>query len=179
MADVAPEALAQRLAGQRGGPCAHGFPLTIQQQEEYLGISLVNAFRPNLVYGQPIWIADPNSPGSERLNPLAFQKTGAAQQGTLGRNAIAGFGMWQADMALTREFRASDRATLQVRMEAFNAFNHPNFADPVKFMDSPLFGQSSSMLNMELGAGNPGSGLSPILQTGGPRAFQFSIRLRF
>lgn len=162
-----------------------GFPLTIQQQEEFLGISLVNAFRPNLVYGQPIWIADGNSPGGKRLNPLAFQTTpksqatGASQQGTLGRNIIPGFGMWQADAALTREFRAGDHATVQLRIEAFNAFNHPNFADPVKFMDSPLFGQSSSMLNSELGTGSPGSGLSPILQTGGPRTFQLSVRFHF
>jgi hypothetical protein len=156
-----------------------GFPITIQQEEEYIGISLINAFRPDLVYGQPIWIADPNSPGGRRLNPLAFQTTPAAQQGTLGRNAIAGFGMWQADMALSREFRAGHRATIQLRLESFNAFNHPNFADPAKFMDSPLFGQSSSMLNMELGTGSPGSGLTPTLQSGGPRAFQASIRFHF
>ncbi len=156
-----------------------GFPITIQQQEDYIGISLINAFRPDLVYGQPIWFGDAHSPGGRRLNPFAFQDTAAAQQGSLGRNIIAGFGMWQADMALAREFRAGDRATVQVRLEAFNAFNHPNFADPVKFLDSPLFGQSSSMLNMELGTGSPGSGLSPILQSGGPRAFQASIRFHF
>ena len=156
-----------------------GFPLTIQQQEEYTGISLVNAFRPDLVYGQPLWVSDANSPGGRRLNPLAFHTTPDRQQGTLGRNIIPGFGMWQVDLSVSREFRASDRVTLQFRLEAFNAFNHPNFADPVKFMDNPLFGQSSSMLNMELGTGSPGSGLSPILQSGGPRAFQASFRLHF
>jgi hypothetical protein len=156
-----------------------GFPLTIQQQEEYTGISLVNAFRPDLVYGQPLWIPDANSPGGRRLNQLAFHATPDRQQGSLGRNIIPGFGMWQADLSVSREFRAGDRVTIQFRLEAFNAFNHPNFADPVKFMDNPLFGQSSSMLNMELGTGSPGSGLSPILQSGGPRSFQASFRLHF
>jgi hypothetical protein len=156
-----------------------GFPLTIQQQEEYTGISLINAFRPDLAYGQPVWLRDRNSPGGSRLNPLAFAPTATAKQGTLGRNIIPGFGMWQADLAVSREFRASDRTVLQLRLEAFNAFNHPNFADPVKFMDSPLFGQSPSMLNLELGSGSPGSGLSPILQSGSPRMFQISLRLRF
>lgn len=156
-----------------------GFPLTIQQQEQYTGISLIDAFRPNLVYGQSIWLGDSNSPGGRRLNPLAFQNTASGQQGTLGRNAIGGFGMWQADLALSREFHAGDRAILQLRLESFNALNHPNFADPVKFMDSPLFGISASMLNMELGTGSPGSGLAPALQAGGPREFQASLRFRF
>ncbi len=156
-----------------------GFPVTVQQSEDYIGISLINAFRPNLVYGQPIWQDDANSPGGRRLNSAAFTTTAAQQQGTLGRNNIGGFGMWQADLSLSREFRVNDRAALQVRLEGFNAFNHPNFADPVKFMDSPLFGQSPSMLNMELGTGSPGSGLSPLLQSGGPRSFQLSVRLHF
>ncbi|MDR3703648.1 MAG: carboxypeptidase regulatory-like domain-containing protein [Candidatus Sulfopaludibacter sp.] len=156
-----------------------GFPITIQQSEDYIGINLINAFRPNLVYGQPLWFGDSNSPGGRRLNPFAFAPTSAAQQGSLGRNNIAGFGMWQADLALSREFRAGDRAGLQLRIEAFNALNHPNFADPVKVMDSPMFGQSSSMLNTELGTGSPGSGLSPILQSGGPRALQVSVRFHF
>ncbi len=156
-----------------------GFPITIQQSEDYNGISLTDAFRPNLVFGQPLWFGDPNSPGHRRLNPFAFATTPAGQQGNLGRNAIAGYGMWQTDLSLAREFRVADRASVQIRLEAFNALNHPNFADPVKFMDSPLFGQSASMLNMELGTGSPGSGLSPILQSGGARAFQFSLRFHF
>jgi hypothetical protein len=66
-----------------------------------------------------------------------------------------------------------------LRLEAFNAFNHPNFADPVRYLTSPIFGQSPSMLNMMLGTGSPGSGLSPILQVGGPRSLQGSIRFVF
>jgi hypothetical protein len=46
-------------------------------------------------------------------------------------------------------------------------------------MDSPFFGQSTSLLNMELGTGSPGSGLAPALQTGGPRAVQLALRFHF
>jgi len=35
------------------------------------------------------------------------------------------------------------------------------------------------MLNLMLGTGSPGSGLAPILQTGGPRSLQASLRFQF
>ena len=156
-----------------------GFPITVQQSEEYEGIALANAFRPDYMGGQPIWIADPNAPGGRRLNASAFLSLPSGVQGNLGRNVITGFGMAQVDLAVSRDFRLSDRASVQLRGSAFNALNQANLGDPVKFLDSPLFGLSTSMLNMMLSTGSPGTGLSPILQTGGPRSLQFSLRLRF
>jgi len=87
--------------------------------------------------------------------------------------------MSQLDLALRREFRLREQKRLQIRLEAFNALNQPNFADPVRYLNSPVFGQSTSMLNMMLGTGTPGSGLAPILQTGGPRTLQGSVRFQF
>ena len=87
--------------------------------------------------------------------------------------------MSQVDLAARREFRLGERRTLQFRMEAFNGLNEANFADPVRFMSSPIFGQSTSMLNLMLGTGSPGSGLAPILQTGGARSFQATLRFYF
>jgi len=156
-----------------------GFPIGVLASEEYTGVALSNAFRPNLVWGQPVWIADPNSPGGRRINPAAFQTLPAGVQGNLGRNALAGFPMSQLDCSLAREWRWRDRRSVELRLESFNALNHPNFADPVAFLDNPLFGQSPSMLNLMLGTGSPGSGLSPILQSGAPRSFQASFRFRF
>src|SRR5205814_2310245 len=100
-------------------------------------------------------------------------------QGDLGRNALTGFGMSQFDLALRKEFFAGERRSIQLRIETFNALNHPNFADPVRYLSSPLFGQSGSMLNLMLGTGSPGSGLAPIFQNGGARSVQISVRLRF
>jgi hypothetical protein len=122
---------------------------------------------------------DPSIPGGKRLNPAAFRVTVPGRQGGLGRNALSGFGMWQLDAGLRREFRLGERRRLQLRLEAFNVLNHPNFADPVRYLNSPMFGQSTSMLNMMLGTGSPASGLAPALQTGGPRALQASVRLQF
>jgi hypothetical protein len=156
-----------------------GFPITVLQAEEYQGIALTNAFRPNLAYGQPIWGYSATEPGGRYLNPDAFVPTEPGTQGTLGRNAIGGFGMWQLDLAVRREFRFSEHRALLVRVEAYNALNHANFADPMRYLNSPVFGQSTSMLNLMLGTGSPGSGLAPILQTGGPRSLQASVRFQF
>ena len=156
-----------------------GFPITVLQDDQYLGISLANAFRPDLVAGAPIWMADSNAPGGRYINPAAFRSTPTGRQGDLGRNTITGFGMSQVDLAVRREFRLGERRTLQFRMEAFNGLNEANFADPVRFMNSPMFGRSTSMLNLMLGSGSPGSGLAPILQTGGARSFQATLRFYF
>jgi hypothetical protein len=156
-----------------------GFPITVLSAEQYMGIDFMNAFRPNLVPGVPLWIPGGAFPGGEQLNPQAFQAAPVGQQGDLGRNALAGFGMWQMDLSVRREFRIAERRALDLRIEAFNLLNHPNFADPVRYLNNPLFGQSTSMLNMMLGTGSPASGLAPLLQNGRPRSVEAVLRFRF
>ena len=156
-----------------------GFPVTPLNSEYSSGLSFANAFRPDLVHGQPVWISDRAAPGGRRLNPEAFATAGDGVQGSLGRNAIRGFGMQQIDFAVRREFGLGEQRKLMLRLEAFNLFNHPNFADPTRYLSSPLFGESRSTLNMMLGTGSPGSGLTPTLQTGGARSLQIVLRFRF
>jgi hypothetical protein len=156
-----------------------GFPITVLDSDYSQGLSFANVFRPDLLPGTAIWLTDPSAPGGRRLNSAAFQPVPNLVQGDLGRNSISGFGMWQIDLALHRDFQIAERRSLQFRIEAFNALNHPNYADPIPFLSSPLFGQSPSMLNMMLGTGSPGSGLTPIFQNGGARSVQVMLRLRF
>jgi Carboxypeptidase regulatory-like domain/TonB dependent receptor len=156
-----------------------GFPIDVLDTGQFMGLTLANAFRPDLVSGQPIWILDASAPGGRRLNPAAFSAAPEYVQGNLGRNAITGFGMSQVDLALRREFSVRERRSVELRMEAFDALNHPNFADPVSFLASPLFGYSASMLNVMMGSGSPGSGLAPMFQAGGARSVEASVRFRF
>ena len=156
-----------------------GFPVNILGADEFMGVSFENVFRPDLVPGQPLWITDPSAPGGRRINPAAFAVAPGSVQGDLGRNALTGFGMSQLDLAVRREFTLGEKRSIQLRIEAFNALNHANFADPTRFLASPLFGESSSMLNLMLGAGSPGSGLAPVFQPGGPRSLQVTVRFRF
>jgi hypothetical protein len=155
-----------------------GFPITVLNTDHYLGVSLSNAFRPNLLGGNPLWMDDALAPGGRRINPAAFQVLDGVQ-GNLGRNAITGFGMWQIDLAMRREFRFSDRRSIELRVEGFNVTNHPNFGDPIRYLVNPLFGRSGSMLNLMLGTGTPGSGLAPVYQAGGPRSLQIAMRWKF
>jgi hypothetical protein len=156
-----------------------GFPINVLDVEQYMGISFENVFRPNYVGGQPLWISDSNLPGGRALNPAAFVAAPANVQGNLGRNAITGFGMNQLDLSLRHEWAFNEHRAIQLRLEAFNVLNHANFADPIPYLSSPLFGQSNSMLNMMLGTGSPGSGLAPIFQSGGARSLQVMLQFRF
>ena len=52
------------------------------------------------------------------------------QFGDLGRNALRGPDFLWSDFYLTKWFRLSERLKLRVEAQAFNVFNHPNFALP-------------------------------------------------
>jgi outer membrane receptor protein involved in Fe transport len=154
-----------------------GFPIDVVTKENLLGLGFDDITRPDVVPGVPIWLRD-GTIGGRRLNPAAFAIPSGVQ-GDLGRNAIAGAGMSQIDLALARSVRISERSTLELRFEAYNALNHPNPADPVRFLDSPFFGRPNSMLNLMLGTGSARSGLAPAFQLGGPRAIELTLRWRF
>ena len=154
-----------------------GFPIDVLGQENFLGLGFDDITRPDLVPGVRLWVPAP-VPGGRALNPAAFSPPSGIQ-GNLGRNAITGFGMVQIDLAVAREFHFVRGAELGLRVDAYNALNHTNPADPVRFLDSPFFGTSTSMLNLMLGSGTPRSGLAPAFQIGGPRILQLSIRMRF
>jgi len=156
-----------------------GFPINITDAEQALGEGFENAGRPDLVPGQPIWISDPLLPGGRRLNPAAFSVPPAGQQGSLGRNVIYGNGLTQLDASLRRSFAVFRGIGLEVGINIFNVLNHPAFADPVAFLSSPWFGQSTSMQNLMLGSGTPNTGMPPLFQTGGSRSGELTLRLSF
>ncbi|MBI3896215.1 MAG: TonB-dependent receptor [Acidobacteria bacterium] len=138
-----------------------------------------SAARPDLVTGVPLYIRDSKIAGGRRINRAAFSVPEIQRQGTLGRNALRGFGAINVDLALRKRFAVTERSHLQVRADFFNIFNHPNFASPVNFLSSPLFGQSTQMLAGSLGSGGQNGGLNPLYQIGGPRSVQLSLKLQF
>jgi hypothetical protein len=135
--------------------------------------------RPNLVPGVPLWISNPDVAGGKEVNPAAFIVPTGPVQGTLGRDALNGFGATEVDLTLRRQFHLRERLSLQARADLFNVFNHPNFGPPTSYMTSPLFGQATQMLGASLGAGGQTGGLNPLYQIGGPRSAQLALKLLF
>lgn len=135
-----------------------------------------NFFSPDLVTGVPLYIDDPTAPGGRRFNRDAFSLPTALRNGNLGRNVLRGFGAWQVDFALRRQFKLGERVNLQFRSEFFNVFNHPNFGPQSGNLGSGSFGRSTQMLGSSLNVFN---GLNPLYQIGGPRSIQFALKLSF
>jgi hypothetical protein len=145
---------------------------------------VVNTFRPDLVQGVPLYLFNASLPGGKRINPAAFLIPPATRQGSLGRNALRGFPMWQLDFAVRRQFHLNERVYLQFRADFFNIFNHPNFGDPgasssTNALNNAQFGQSTFMLSKSLGNGGLLGGFNPLYQVGGPRSIQFALKLNF
>ncbi|MGB8061805.1 MAG: TonB-dependent receptor [Candidatus Sulfotelmatobacter sp.] len=151
--------------------------------------------RPDVVPGQPFYLSEAQClpvlltqcPGGKGFNPAAFTPppldptTGEpTRQGDLGRNALRGFGAWQWDFALHRDFPLREQIKLQFRVEMFNLLNHPNFGPPDGGLGSSYFGWSDQTLGQSLNTGNDGGGgFSTLYQLGGPRSVQLALKLNF
>ena len=143
-----------------------------------------NVIRPDRVLNVPLYIFDATLPGGKRFNPAAFFNPTAIRQGSLGRNSLRGFPLFQTDLAIRRQFNITETFNLQFKTEFFNVFNHPNFADPsgqlsILGIAQSAFGRSSTMLSRGLGSGGAIGGFNPIYQVGGPRSIQLSLRAQF
>jgi hypothetical protein len=90
-----------------------------------------------------------------RLNPI----TQAGQFGNAGRNIARGPGSSDVDLSLMKNFRVTERTSLQFRAESFNIANHPNFGLPISDLASPNFGR--------------------ILAAGPARLMQFALKVVF
>ena len=134
--------------------------------------------RPDVVPGEPLVLYGSQYPGGKAFNPAAFTAPTTGQQGDLGRNVLRGFGAWQDDLAVQRQFQLAERVALRFRGEFFNIFNHPNFGSPNNNLTGPLFGQSTQTLASSLAGGN-NAGFNPLYQIGGPRSVQLALKLIF
>ncbi len=161
-----------------------GFPITLNGigainpgngQVYYAGLNLVQR-QPVYVEGAACAAVYSNGlpcPGGRAVNPNAFSFAPESQVGDAPRNFVRGFGAWQVDLAVRREFPIHERLKIQFRAEAFNIFNHPNFGSVNAYFGQPTFGQATATLNSSLGT------LNPLYQMGGPRSMQFALKLNF
>jgi len=141
--------------------------------------------RPNVIAGKPFYLEDSTAPGGKVVNAAAFSTpTDTFTQGDLQRNGLRGFGAWQEDLAIRRQFKIHENWNLLFRAEAFNIFNHPLFGDVGtndgrNLLTNSFFGVSSHTLADSLGGGGADGGFSSLYQIGSPRSLQFALKLRF
>lgn len=166
-----------------------GFPVTLSGntafdpttgQEFYSGLDVVPG-QPVYLYGatcasvlQGLGDLAPGKecPGGRAINPGAFTAPSSGL-GNAPRNFVLGFGAWQMDLAIRRDFPVYERLKLQFRAEAFNVFNHPDFGYINPIFGQNTFGQATGTLASTLGI------VSPLYQMGGPRSMQFALKLIF
>lgn len=155
-------------------------------------VSFLN--RPDLNENVPLYIKDESLPGGKRVNPDALTAAPVTRQGTLQRNALRAFPLYQTDVAVRREFKLKETLRLQLRAEAFNVFNRANFAydtannqivrtvTPTNTITNLNFGQSTNILSNQL-SGFSGGGSTPgfnqLYSVGGPRSLQFAAKILF
>ena len=90
-----------------------------------------------------------NFSNTRLLNLDSIAQTDASQlpaytYGTLGRNAFRGPGATNVDLAIAKKFKIREQATLELRGDAFNVFNHTQFGNPDTTISDLTFGQIST-----------------------------------
>lgn len=139
-----------------------GRPFTVALPREF---DNSNTGRANLGFGandRPDLVGDPalsNPTPDHWFNTAAFAVPPSGTFGNAGRNIVEGPGYQNVSLALIKDVRLTGAASLQVRGEVFNLFNHANFDLPDNFFGSPTFGR--------------------ILSAGSPRRIQLGAKLIF
>ncbi len=144
----------------------------------YAGTSTPDNFINTSAFAVPCTLNGSGGTGASACIP------GTQHFGNLGRNALTGPGYFNLDMSLAKNFRLTEKASLQFRAEAYNLPNHPNFASPLL----PNFGAILSSFDPNTGhamgafpltvTGDVGVG-NPFLGGGGPRNLQLALKLSF
>jgi TonB-dependent receptor-like protein len=105
--------------------------------------------------------------------------------GSLGRNSLRGPHFRQFDFSIYKKTPIGEHMNMELRFEAYNLFNHPNFANPYlpNFIADAAQqginpnGTSAGALHLTA-TGDVGIGY-PFLGSGGPRSLQIAAKFTF
>jgi len=93
---------------------------------------------------------------------------GQFTEGTFPRNGMRGPGFINTDVSLAKHlFFFGEKLDSELRLDAFNVFNHANFGNPDTNVDSSTFGQVSTTIGANGSSAN------------GPRIVQIALHLKF
>ena len=156
-----------------------GFPLNVTAGSD-VSLTDIGNDRPNRVPGVSPYnfVKIRSGAASEAtrsyLNAAAFAvNTIPGTYGDVGRNSVSGPMFFQFDSQISRIFPIRERLSLDLRLEAFNVLNHPNF----------LLGTGTTA-SQAATASNPASGnfgqiTGTVTSPTGARVFQGGVKLVF
>jgi len=103
--------------------------------------------------------------------------------GTMGRNIFRDTGFHNVDLSVSKNFRIRERIKAQFRIETFNIFNHPNFANPngaTSGYGQGAFADPSQASQFGCGCATPdNAAFNPVLGSGSARAIQLGLKFTF
>ena len=103
------------------------------------------------------------------LNRAAFTQNAPGTFGNVSRNAFRGPKSYNLDVSVSRNFPLYERLAFNIRLEAFNVFNHPNFPN---FAPPPV---NTAAFTTALNSGTFGY----INAAADPRIFQLAGKFTF
>jgi len=137
-----------------------GLPFTVTQQQGLLSNGTGN--RPNRISSGALsnptpdrwWNTCTLNAAGARVNcaspdePIGFLATtdNTGTYGTSGRNILRGPRQTNVDFSIIKDTRIYERFQHELRVEMFNALNHPQFANPGNQLGSGSQGVISSLL---------------------------------
>jgi hypothetical protein len=129
-------------------------------------------------YTTALGIAGCYANGSSILIP-----NGLGTFGTLGRNVFRDTGFHNVDLSVSKNFKFGERLRAQFRIETFNIFNHPNFANPngaTSGYGQGAFADPSQPGSFGCGCATPdNAAFNPVLGSGSNRAIQLGLKFIF
>ena len=138
-----------------------GFPIRLSESSVRslqcnAGISFYGCWdRPNIVgplkiFSDPRTVQNlPNAlgqlnKGNFYFDPASFKRENLGTVGNAGRDFFHGPGINNSDLSFYKNTNITEKTSLQLRVDLFNAFNHAQFNNPSGNVSSGLFGQITS-----------------------------------
>jgi hypothetical protein len=135
--------------------------------------------RPNLTGANVYTHSKITKANPQYINSYAFALNPTGTFGNSGQNAFRGPKYLQVDCAVNRSFALYKAFAANLRLEAFNVLNHPNFAIPNS--GSGYLGSisASPIADPVMSSGTTFGQITSTANGGGARVFQGAVKITF
>jgi hypothetical protein len=117
-----------------------GSPFSVRSNDDFAGVGPGSGNQFWSLIGDPAIAQTPFTTTVAWFNPAAFARPAAGTFGVQPRNALRNPRTWNLDMGLRKVVPIRGSQRLELRVEAFNALNHPNWAGANSNPTSGSFG---------------------------------------